>query len=120
MLPKQYRLVHEKEIRASLRSRHHYSTKHLRLWMSSHNDPQFKLLIIISKKVYKKANKRFRCKRKIHAIFETLQASNRLPPHTRCIVQVTHKHIIHQNHNELKEEIIPALTKLYSRLTNSV
>jgi ribonuclease P protein component len=83
------------------------------------NQPEFQLLIVVSKKIFKKANKRNRLRRKISAVFEDLLAKNRLPPYTTCVVQVIKKDLLLAKPDEIQTEIIPEISKLYLQMTQA-
>ncbi len=116
MLAKTNRLSKDKQIQQAFRTKHRAQTQNARILLSQNQETKFQLLIVISKKVFKKANKRNRLRRKISAIFEDLLAKNRLPPYITCIVQVLKKDLLTKNHNEIYEELIPQISKLHSKI----
>lgn len=117
MLAKVHRLSQDRDIQQAFRTKHRAQTDSTRIWLSRNDKSEFQLLIIVSKKVFKKANKRNRLRRKISAIFEDLLAKNRLPPYTTCIVQVIKKDLIFKKPEEIQSEIVPTISKLYLKST---
>jgi ribonuclease P protein component len=117
VLPKQYRLSSDSEIKKAYKTRFQAKTNFAKLYLSKTERQEFKLLVIISKKIYKKANKRNRCKRKIYAIFESLHYTHRLPPATSCIIQITNKEILNSTLEQIREDILPQISQLYKKLS---
>lgn len=70
----------------------------------SENDG-FQLVIIISKKIHKKATQRRLIKRRISFIFEDLRANNRLPKNVQMCILVKDKAILETSFSELSEKI---------------
>jgi ribonuclease P protein component len=79
---------------------------------------KFKLLVVVGKKLYKKANKRNRIRRKVVALFETLYSESRLPPYINCIIMVQHKDILYQTKKDLEMEILPKIKQLYLQMNS--
>lgn len=84
--------------------------------MSKNNNQTFSLLVVVSKKISKKAHDRIRLKRKIHSLFEELSATHSLPPSVSCAIQVTSKNLLFKPKSTLKEEIIPKIGLLYTKI----
>jgi ribonuclease P protein component len=116
VLPSEFRLKHQEEIRTVLRSKLSAKTTHTLIKIQKSDLPTFRIAIIISKKVFKRANKRNRIRRKIIALFEELKYNDRLPPFVSCIIQVQNKLIITKKSDDLKTEIIPELSTLYTKM----
>lgn len=116
MLAKKNRLVREKEIKKVFKTRFRDQTKFSQILLA-HNDSDFKLLIVVSKKIFKKAYKRFRIRRKISAIFEELKFKNQLPFGVTCVVRVTNKDILYMKKDEIFEDIIPKVIDLYKKIS---
>ncbi len=113
MLPKSNRLSKEKEILQAFRTKFRTNTQNTKILLSFEPNTKFKLLVIISKKVFKKANKRARLKRKIFAIFAKLYQQNRIPPNFICVIQVTNKNLLYKKLNDIYDELIPAMSRLF-------
>ncbi len=116
MLPKDYRLRTDEDIKQAYKTSTKINTKHSLIYLRKTKTSFFQLLIIVSKKIFKKANKRNRIKRKIIAIFEKLKFSNRLPPYLSCIIQVKNKNIILQTQIDIENELIPKIKDEYFKL----
>ncbi len=113
MLPKSNRLSKEKEIYRVFRTKFRTNTQNTRILLSFEPNTKFKLLVVISKKVFKKANKRARLKRRISAIFEKIYQQNRIPPNLVCIVQVINKNLLYKKSNDIYDELIPTMSRLF-------
>jgi ribonuclease P protein component len=116
VLAREYRLKVQDEIRVVLRSKTSVKTPHTLIKLLKSELPTFRIAIIISKKIFKRANKRNRIRRKIIALFEHLKCNDRLPPYTSCIIQVQSKLIITKSNEELQSEIIPEMGILYTKM----
>jgi ribonuclease P protein component len=116
VLPKSFRLKEQEEIKTVLRSKTSTKTSHLLIKLLKSDLPNFRITIIISKKIFKRANKRNRIRRKVIALFQELKYNDRLPPFTSCIIQVQNKNVISQTVAQLQTEIIPEMSTLYSKL----
>ena len=112
MLPKTRRLVRYKEIQKTYHTKFKKKTTFCRIFLRK-TDSQFKLLVVVSSKINKKANKRNRIKRKINSIFEKMYQEKKLPHNVNCIIQVTNKEILFQKHQEIKDDLIKNLQDLY-------
>jgi len=113
VLPKSNRLSKEKEIYRVFRTKFRTNTQNTRILLSFEPNTKFKLLVVISKKVFKKANKRARLKRRISAIFEKIYQQNRIPPNLVCIVQVINKNLLYKKSNDIYDELIPTMSRLF-------
>jgi ribonuclease P protein component len=112
VLPKKSRLVRHKEIQKTYHTKFKKNTNFSRIFLRKTDSP-FKLLIVVSSKINKKANKRNRIKRKINAIFEKMNRERKLPSNVNCIIQVTSKEILFLNQEKIKKDIIENLQDLY-------
>lgn len=75
MLAKNNRIVKDKDIKTVLRFNKRFSNvEGLNIMVNFAQLQDFKLLVTISKKIHKKANKRNLLRRRIHAIFEQIKA----------------------------------------------
>jgi len=113
VLPKSNRLSKEKEIYRVFRTKFRTNTQNTRILLSFEPNTKFRLLVVISKKVFKKANKRARLKRRISAIFEKIYQQNRIPPNLVCIVQVINKNLLYKKSNDIYDELIPTMSRLF-------
>jgi ribonuclease P protein component len=120
MLPKHMRLVHKREISQALRAKFKQTTSFCKITLSKIPDDTFKLLVIISKKVSKRAVQRNRMRRRIAAIFQSLKQKQRLPAYLACVIQVTHKDLLHQPQGELDLTITKEVSILFKRLITSL
>lgn len=115
MLPKSSRLVKDYEIKKAYFSKFRTKTELFQFYIRKTEKPEFQLLVVISKKVLKKANRRNRLRRKIQAIFEVLKSSNRLPLGIGCIIQVKSELGLKLKSEDLKQAILPKVTELYQK-----
>ena len=115
MLPKKWRLVKDQDIKKTYFTKFQAKSKFSQIYYRKTNNLNFQLLVVVSKKIYKKANKRNRIRRKIESIFESLKFENRLPPRSACIIQVKNKDILFHNQEEIKQDIIPEVSGLYTK-----
>ncbi len=120
MLPKLWRLIKEKDIKDTYYSKLRSNSKYSQIYLKKSKLTNFELLVVVSKKIYKKANKRNRIKRKIYAIFEELKTQDRLPSSVACIIQVKNKNILFQQKEEIKTDILPNVSILYKKLITKV
>lgn len=116
MLPKKLRITKERDILVAFRTKYRYFGNVVKIYMSHNTEQQFKLLVVVSKKISKRAHDRNRIKHKIHAIFELLYRDGRLPPSVSCVIQVSDKRIITMTSSEIRELLIPQISKLYGKM----
>jgi ribonuclease P protein component len=88
----------------------------MKIYLTKHDQREFKLLIIVSKKISKRAHERNRIKRKIQGIFEPLYREGRLPPGVSCAIQIMSSEVIHMSSQDLKEYILPKVSTIYSKM----
>ena len=90
MLPKQHRLVKLSDISKTLKSRHRTFFDGINLIVRDHKvtsyRPGFRNLIVISKKIHKRAVIRNSLRRQFNAIFEELHHQKLLPDNLDCII----------------------------------
>jgi ribonuclease P protein component len=115
VLEKKWRIVKEQDIKKTYFSRFKSSTLYSQIYLRKTNIQNFQLLVVVSKKVFKKANKRNRVRRKIEAVFEDLKHKNRLPSGTSCIVQVKNKEVLLQDKNQIEQDILPKISDLFKK-----
>jgi ribonuclease P protein component len=113
MLASNNRVKQQYEINSVLKSKLFYLTPFATIKMSKGKKDAFQLVVIISKKIYKRSNKRNRIRRKVMALFEELQVQHRLPPYTMCAIRITNKDILHLTKPQLQVEIVPTVQKLF-------
>ncbi len=119
MLPKINRIRLEKEIKLSYRTKFRDKSELIQTYLCPNNNQDFKLLVVISKKILRRANMRNRLRRKIHAVFSGLQFQNRLPSNLNCILQVKSPKLIKLGLTEMENEILPTVRKLFQSLSPS-
>ncbi len=90
MLPKQHRLVKQSDISKTLKSRYRTFFGGISLIVRDHKitayRPGFRNLIVISKKIHKRAVIRNSLRRQFNAIFEELHHKKLLPDNLDCII----------------------------------
>lgn len=116
MLPKSWRLVHQVEIKQAYFTKFRSTTKHTQIYLKATEINNFQVLVIISKKIFKKANLRNRLRRRIIAIFEKLKTESRLPTNISCIIQVKNKNLLYQTSENIKIEILNSVSDLFQKL----
>lgn len=116
MLPKKLRITRSADIKRAFRTRYRYFGDVFRVYISQSREPNFKLLVVVSKKVHKRAHERNRIKRKVHQIFADLHRQGKLPPMTSVVVQATSKNIIERSQSQLRDELIPQVSKIYKKM----
>jgi ribonuclease P protein component len=116
MLSSNQRIKSQGDINSVLKSKLFYVTQYSTIKLASDTAPAFRCMVIVSKKIYKKSNKRNRIRRKIMALFEDLNSQKRLPPYTKCAIRITSKEILHLTKEELNGEILPYVNKLFIKL----
>lgn len=119
MLPKNLRLVQTKEILQAMRTKYQTRTNHLHIRLRP-TGGDFRLLVIVSKKISKRANKRNLLRRRVHAIFEELKQKNQLPGNVTIVVQVIKKDLVDLEFSSLKKELLDGVGKLYLKYNHSV
>jgi ribonuclease P protein component len=118
VLPKTNRIILEKEIKLVYRTKFRDKTSLFQTYLSSNSNPNFKLLVVISKKVLRRANKRNRLRRKIQSIFSKLDYQQRLPNNLSCILQVKSPKLLQLGLTEMENEILPSVRKLFQNLAS--
>ena len=113
MLAKQNRIVHNKDIKSTINSKFRVKTKYFTVITKKNLEPSsFKLLVIISKKISKRANVRNKIRRRIQAIFENYKSQNFLKQEYNVAIQITNPEIINLTFLEL-ENIINTSSKSF-------
>jgi ribonuclease P protein component len=90
MLPKEHRLVKQSDISKTLKSRYRTFFDGISLIVRDHKvtgyRPGFRNLIVISKKIHKRAVIRNSLRRQFNSIFEQLHRDKLLPDNLDCII----------------------------------
>ncbi len=125
MLPKTHRLTEEKEILFSLRSRFSQNSRYFKLVLSRSKVKDFRFCCIVGKKIYKKANKRHRVKRRVLGITAKILDSKQFKlNYFNCVVQCLNKEAIRQDVLELETQINflfkAALDKAYANKPKTI
>ena len=121
MLPFKHRLTEEKEIIFSLRSRYFQNSKFFKLVLSRSKVKDFRFCFIISKKIFKKANKRNRIRRRVKAIIKNTLDSNQFKlQYFNCVVQCFNKEGIKFDSKELESEILNLMRLALDKTKNNI
>ena len=94
MLPKENRLVKDKDIKKALFSGARFFYGDLQVKLSKSPLPKFRILVSVSKKIHKKSVYRHRVSRRILAIIRESYNANSLPNNVDCFINVTNKKIL--------------------------
>lgn len=113
VLAKKHRIKKEAEIKKAFFSKFQKTTNFARIILRR-SPENFKLIVTVSKKVFKPAVKRNRVRRKILAIFEEQKAKNQLPNNTIIAIQVTNKSALYTRKTDLQNTILPIVSELYN------
>jgi ribonuclease P protein component len=107
MFPKKNRIVTAKDIKNTLYSKFKNRTQYFTITTRKNNNPDsiFKILVIISKKISKRANIRNKIRRRILAIFDQHKFENKLPSNIWLAIQITNPTIIQLTYSELQQII---------------
>ena len=106
MLSQNHRLTEEKEILYSLRSRFSQNDKYFKLVLSRSKVKDSRFCCIVGKKIFKKANKRHRMKRRVMGIVKKLLDSKQFKLHYfNCVIQCQNKEAIRIDSAKLVLEI---------------
>lgn len=116
MLPKNYRIQKKNDISSLLKSRRRLSSQHFGIQFNSTQVPNFRLLVVVSKKISKKAVTRNLIRRRIQSVFGELKSVGRLPASLDCAIVVRQPKIQELKWEALKDEVILACRQLMSRL----
>lgn len=119
LLPKTNRLVTPNEIKSAFYTRHKLTLSNFRIFLKVNQANKFQLLVIVPKKIWKKANKRNRQKRRIQSVFQEWYQAGRLPNNLSCIVQVTHKNLLFTKPAELKETLSKSLQSTLKQIKDN-
>ena len=95
-----------------MRTRYQLRTSFLTLKMR-HLPGIFRVVVVVSKKISKRAHHRNRVERRIHAVFEELKFKGQLPPEISLVVQVTNKAVLEADYETLKRDLLDGVGKLY-------
>jgi ribonuclease P protein component len=112
-LSKNNRIVTDREIKAAYMGRFKSRSNLFQTYLSSTNSDKFQLLVVISKKVFKRANMRNRLRRRTTGIFADLQHTNQLPKNIAVIINIKHQNMMKLSPIEMKNLLVEELMKLY-------
>jgi len=115
MLPRKNRIVREKDVQNAVKTKFRKTGKFVNVLLSP-SVGEFKLLVSVSKKIYKRAYLRFRIRRKINAVFEEMKSQNQLPNGFSCFIQVSKKDALFWKKDEIKDELSNILIELYLKI----
>ena len=112
MLPKQNRLLTEKEISNVFRTKSRSYGQTFAMFLKPNYQPNFRLSISVSKKIHKKAVYRNKIKRKIVSIFDSNIYKSQKLKGFDCLIQAKKLDIQKLKYLDLKEEILNNLKYL--------
>ena len=113
MLPKINRISAEKEIKQAQFTKFRHKTPFVNLSLKFVGvNNRFRVLVIISKKISKKANQRNKIRRRIHHILEAYFKAENFQIATNWIIQVHNKQILNLKYTELSLDLTSGLDKL--------
>jgi len=115
MLPKNYRIQKKNEISSLLQSKRRLSSTNFGLGFSSTLLPNFRLLVVVSKKISKKAVVRNLIRRRIQSVFASLKSKDRLPSGLDCSIIVRRSEIQKLDYDQLLLEITTACRRLSTK-----
>lgn len=101
MLPSKHRIKDKEVIKTILKNSKIVKTPLFNLYYKK-TKPPFQLLVLISKKVSKKATERNRIKRQLHEIFKSM--IRRVEPTTKIIL-VLKKEILTRSRTDIRDEL---------------
>jgi ribonuclease P protein component len=116
VLPKKNRIVKDLEIKKAFRTKYRLVNQNFGVFIRKNDSENFQLLVVVSKKIFKKANRRNLLRRRIISIFQHLKSTEQLPKSISVIVQVRSKDLISLDYNELKSHILDVTFNLYQKL----
>lgn len=119
MLAKKNRISKSRDIDFTYKTKFQFRTEFVKLFLQRNATINFKLLVVISKKVLNKSTNRNTLRRRISAVFENLKTGNRLPPSISLLVLINDSKISLMNKNELEQHILPAVASVFKSFTNS-
>jgi ribonuclease P protein component len=118
MLPKQNRLVKDKDIKQTLSSGVRFFYGGLQIRLSKSLLPKFRILVSVSKKIHKKSVHRHRVSRRLLAVIRQSYNTNSLPNNIDCFISISNKNIlnsqIYLDYKELPILIYQKTQKLFN------
>jgi ribonuclease P protein component len=109
MLPKSNRLVADKEIKLVYFSKFRHKSKYWTIITRKNKlQPKFKFLVVISKKIAKRANLRNQIRRRILAIIKDFN----IPSYCSIILQIHNPAIIKLKFEELQDQLQQTLVPI--------
>ena len=106
MLQKKNRIVNQTDIKRTLGARNRFYKDSISILLNPNQLETFRLLIIVGKKIHKRAVKRNSIRRRISAIFEKIKSENNLPSGRDCIILIKDKKILEEDILDSYEEYI--------------
>jgi ribonuclease P protein component len=97
MLPKENRLVKQNEIKKVLSTKVRFYKDSISVLARVTSENHFQLLIIVSKKIHKRAYVRNKIRRRLQALFETMRYHDRLSRNVALIILIKDKKILQEN-----------------------
>jgi ribonuclease P protein component len=117
-LPKEYRIVKDKDIQATLKSPIAANSKYFRLKTRLKTEGNFRLLVVVSKKIHKKACYRNLIKRRVVSIFENLKSKNLLNLNLDLVILTNNKTVLEAKFVDIFTDLMPAYNYLISKRIN--
>ena len=119
MLAKANRIVHQKQIKLVYSSKYKTRNQYWTLISRKIKDQlQFKLLVVISKKISKQANNRNKIRRRIHSIVNQLNSKNPFDNSLSIIIQLQNSSIIKLTFEELQLQVQSSILTVIQPKTN--
>ena len=119
MLAKINRIVHQKQIKLVYSSKYKTRNQYWTLISRKIKDQlQFKLLVVISKKISKQANNRNKIRRRIHSIVHQINSSNPFDDTLSIIIQIQNSSIIKLTFEELQSQVQSSILTVIQPKTN--
>ena len=119
MLAKINRIVHQKQIKLVYSSKYKTRNQYWTLISRKIKDQlQFKLLVVISKKISKQANNRNKIRRRIHSIVHQINSSNPFDNSLSIIIQIQNSSIIKLTFEELQSQVQSSILTVIQPKTN--
>ena len=119
MLAKANRIVHQKQIKLVYSSKYKTRNQYWTLISRKIKDQlQFKLLVVISKKISKQANNRNKIRRRIHSIVHQLNSKNPFDNSLSIIIQLQNSSIIKLTFEELQLQVQSSILTVIQPKTN--
>jgi len=106
-LPKSNRIVKNIDIQSILHKSFTADSNYFKIKAKINHVGKFRLLVVVSKKIAKKANKRNFLKRRIVYLFEKLKHSNKLPDNLDLMIIIKNKEVLDLQFAKIVDDILP-------------